>query len=76
MFLNKQIRNRNGQIYEKKKYINVTIFYPLYLILMLHFTSFHTSIILSTIESRTVQDNGTIIIGTSNTYKIYLKYEY
>lgn len=43
---------------------------------MLHFTSFHTSIILSTIESRTIQDNGTIIIGTSNTYKIYLKYEY
>lgn len=75
MFLNKHIRNRNGQIYEKK-HINVTILYALYLMLMLHFTSFYMVIILSTIESRTIQVNGTIIISTSIPTKYVLKYEY
>lgn len=66
----KKIEIRKGQI-KCKKYINETILYPL--IFTLHFTPLHMSIILSAIESRTIQDNDTRIINTSNIYRIRLE---
>lgn len=71
MFLNKQIRNHNGQIYETIHKCNN--FVSLILNTYVSFYIISYEYILSTIESRTIQDNGTIIISTSNTYKICLK---
>lgn len=66
MFLNKQICNLNGRIYEKIHKCNnfVSLIFNTYA--SLYIISYEY--ILSTIESRTIQDNGTIVISTSNSY--------